>query len=355
MAKFAKKLTKKNKMSCKYAVALSGGVDSSVVAAMLLDAGADVFGVTMDLHENSAMALYGAKNVCRSLGIKHFVLDVRKDFQKYVIDRFCEAYQNGLTPNPCALCNRDIKLNLLLKFAQENGADFLATGHYVRVEVDNQGKVLLKEALDLKKDQGYFLSLVRKECLRYVKFPLGELSSKSETRQLAEKYGLCNSQQKDSQDACFIKKNYREYIKDFLENTNAGDIVNVDGVFLGRHNGISAYTIGQRKGLGISNKKPLYVVGINKNLKQIVVDDCLPIITQIVIENVNWIAEIEKNVFDAKIKIRSTGEKLDARLKKMPDGKVQIDLHAMGFVAPSQVCAIYIGDILLGGGTICSF
>ena len=233
------------------AVAMSGGVDSSAVAAILSKAKEhDIFGITLDLHDGCIDAIKNSRIVCDKLNIEHVVINARNTFRKKVMDVFAEYYANGLTPNPCAICNRDIKFDLLLKEAKLLGATKIATGHYAKYE-----KRHLTESANTTKDQSYFLSLVSKSDLDNTIFPLGNIYIKDETRDIAKKFDLPNFSQKDSQDICFIKTTYKEFLKENYSNLalfeNGEIILESSGNVLGKHNGIANYTIGQRKGLGI--------------------------------------------------------------------------------------------------------
>lgn len=249
----------------KIAVAMSGGVDSSTVAYLLKKNGIDIFGVTMKTFNSEDS---DAKKVCDDLGIEHYLLDVTEEFKKEVINYFVDEYNSGKTPNPCMVCNRKIKFGKLLDFSKEHGADFLATGHYANIE---NGKLAIGE--DSKKDQAYFLSQIEKENLDYILFPLGN-TEKEKVRELAKDLGVRVHDKKDSQEICFVEDGK---LKEFLiEETNGkiskeGDIVDTTGKVLGKHNGLAFYTIGQRKGLGISSTSPLYVIELDKKNNRVIV------------------------------------------------------------------------------------
>lgn len=325
---------------------MSGGVDSSTVAAILQKEGYDVFGITMRIHDYSDSAIENAEIVCKKLAIEHFIFDVREEFKKSVMDVFAEYYSMGLTPNPCAICNRDIKLNLLLQFAKSKGADFMATGHYANLDLVDDG-IILSEAEDKSKDQSYFLSLVKKENLKFVRFPLGKIDSKSETRKLAFQFDLHNFEKKDSQDICFIQNgNYKDFLKSHYSELNLfipGDIrLQNSNKILGHHNGIANYTIGQRKGLGIAYETPLYVVNLDANKNEVIVapKDSLEQ-KSFSINSVNWILDYPDN-FVAFVKLRSVARKTKAQIEKSNKGVVVTLLEKSTTpITSGQVCAIY--------------
>ena len=342
------------------AVAMSGGVDSSTTAALLKSQGHDVFGITMDNHADWESDIANARQVCEILGMEHYVMPAREEYKRCVMDVFAEYYANGMTPNPCALCNRDIKMNLLLKFARSKGADLMATGHYIQMDVRDD-MVEMREATNKKKDQSYFLSLVAKNNLKYVRFPLGEIEDKSITRKMAEEFGLPNFEKEESQDICFIKHgNYKEFLHEFYANLNLsvpGDIV-LSGTkkILGKHNGIENYTIGQRRGVGIAYNEPLYVVDVDRNLNQIVVgssNDWLR--SKFNLFSANWILDTTTS-FEALVKLRSSSEKTKAQITKTANGaSIELLEKSRTPVTPGQICAIYnANNTVIGAGIIAS-
>lgn len=342
-----------------YAVAMSGGVDSSATATILKNAGYEIFGITMNIHEYCSSAIENAEKVCEKLGIQHFVFDCKVEFRKNIMDVFANYYANGLTPNPCALCNRDIKMNLLLKFAIEKGANLMATGHYVKMSIDDEF-VKLQEAKNQNKDQSYFLSLVNKENFKNIRFPLGNFSDKLETRKMAASFGLHNFEQKDSQDICFIQNgNYKSFLKDFYSNLNlfsSGDIkLNGTNRALAKHNGIANYTIGQRRGLAIAFNDPLYVTELNSNENEVIVGTKKDLVRmQFSLFEINWLVDVDDS-FIAFVKLRSFSKKTKAEITKNEENKVIINLLDIPTtpVTPGQVCAIYDeANIVLGAGVI---
>ena len=325
--------------SKKIAVAMSGGVDSSVVAAFLKSQGADVFGITMDINETSCFGIEDAKEICKKLQIPHYVFDLKKEFKEKVIDVFKEYYRKGLTPNPCAFCNRDIKFGLLLDLSKKAGADFLATGHYAKLKRDGQN-VILKESENKSKDQSYFLSLVPKENFKSVIFPLQEIQDKGEVRENARNFGFHNAAKKDSQDICFIQKSYKDLFKDLPESK--GDII-FSGKKVGEHKGLENFTIGQRKGLGISNNEPLYVVRLDQQTNSVVLGLKNELDKkEFLVRDVNWFIDPVDD-FEALAKVRSMCLKTKANVKRLDDETLAVNSRsATGApIAPGQVCCFY--------------
>ena len=339
-------------------VAMSGGVDSSVVAAMAARSGAEVIGVTLQLYDHgeavkrtgsccAGQDIYDAKTVCDRLGIAHYVLDYESRFRTGVIDKFADEYAAGRTPVPCSLCNQGVKFVDLVAFAKELGADCLATGHYVRrVVVD--GKPQLWKGRDPARDQSYFLYGTTAEQLDYLRFPLGDLP-KSEVRKLAESEGLFVANKPDSQDICFVPDgDYASLVKKLRPETAApGDIVHVDGQTLGRHEGVVHFTIGQRRGIEIGGqKKPLYVVRIEPETQRLVVGPRAALAVESAeVEGINWLAESQS---DVAAKVRSMAPAVPAQW----DGSRLTFVRAEYGVAPGQSAVFYDGERLLGGGTI---
>ncbi|GHT89751.1 tRNA-specific 2-thiouridylase MnmA [Alphaproteobacteria bacterium] len=339
----------------KYGVGMSGGVDSSVTASLLLQNGFDVFGVTMNIHDACEYPINEAKIVCQKLGIEHFVFDAKEAFSKSVIQTFIDSYAIGLTPNPCAICNRDIKMNLLFEFIMSKGADIMATGHYANICVDDD-VVFLKEAADKKKDQSYFLSLVPRKNLRNIRFPLGEIESKSETRRIAESIGLHNSKKKDSQDICFLQgKNYKEFIKNSQEFACGNIVLDETNEILGQHSGLFNYTTGQRRGLGISHNNPLYVVKLAHETNEVIVGARQRVaVNEFNALSMNWIMDAEDE-FVATVKLRSICQKTKAKITKLSENLAKINLLELQTspVTNGQICCIYdnLGRVI-GAGVI---
>ena len=343
----------------KVAVAMSGGVDSSLTAAILICKGYEVVGVTMQLESDnfrersccSSKDVDDAAAVAEKLGIDFHVVDFRADFQKNVINYFVAEYLNGRTPNPCVRCNKRIKFGKLFDFADEIGADFLATGHYARI-VFEDNRYKLKKALDIRKDQSYVLYNLTPEKLSRIILPLGEMT-KIETRALAEKLNLPVAQKPDSQEICFIPDNdYKSFLQNFAPNAEAlqaGEIVDTAGKILGRHNGVANYTIGQRKGLGIAAPNPLYVVKIDAENNQVIVGGADEVFSsELTAENVHWIYE---PAFPARLtaKIRYGPRVADCTVYE--NLRVKFDTPQRAVTA-GQSIVFYDGDEVLGGGVI---
>ena len=358
-----------DKKNIKVAVAMSGGVDSSVVAALMSEKGYKVIGLTMQLYNNqnnkssksccAGQDIYDAKHVANRLGIPHYVLDYEKKFHEQVINPFVESYRNGETPIPCILCNQTVKFSDLIKASKEIGADFLATGHYIQKHITND-EVKLYRAKDKTKDQSYFLFATTMEQLKYLIFPLGGYT-KDETRKIALKYNLDVANKPDSQDICFVPSGkYTGIIeKNSINIPQKGKIVNMNGEEISEHQGIENFTIGQRKGLGIGGlKDPLYVVSIDPDKNIVVVGPRSSTSREIIsLRDVNWLLSdfhLLKDGLDISVKIRNTQEPIKARIKKdMTSNKIKIYFNEPLYgVSPGQACVFYQNDRVLGGGWI---
>lgn len=350
-------------------VAMSGGVDSSVVAALLKEAGYDVVGITLQLYDHGTSVgragsccagqdIHDARRVAAALDIPHYVLDYEQRFASEVIDAFADSYLAGETPIPCVSCNQSVKFRDLLETAKDLGADALATGHYIQSRPGPNGWELHR-AVDSDRDQSYFLFATTPEQLSLLRFPLGGLE-KSETRRLAEQYGLSIAAKPDSQDICFVPSGrYSDVIERLRPGAaQAGDIVHVDGRILGRHEGIIKFTIGQRRGIGIAAAEPLYVVGLDAENHRVVVGPRSALQTRrIMLRNVNWLGDqpletLKSEGLEIAVKIRSTHAPLSARLIKGPDGFEIHLLQGEDGVSPGQACVFYDGTRVLGGGWI---
>lgn len=351
----------------KVLVAMSGGVDSAV-SAYLINQKHTAIGVTMKLHDESDNLIYGensccsnqdiadAKSVCDIVGIPHEVHDFGASFKECVISDFINCYKNGSTPNPCVVCNKKIKFHELLKMAIERGFDAVATGHYARIEKAENGRYLLKKAVDLTKDQSYVLYSLTQDQLAHTIFPLGEMS-KADARALAESIGFVNARKHDSQDICFIPDgNYVSFIERITgERFEKGNFIDINGNILGRHDGIIKYTIGQRKGLGIALGEPMYV--INKNLENNTVtlarnSDLFA--TTLTASNINLIAyDSIPSPIRVKAKIRYNQKEQPATVEQIGKDRIKVVFdEPQRAITRGQSVVLYDGDIVVGGGII---
>lgn len=346
-------------------VAMSGGVDSSVSAAILKDEGYEVIGVTLKIwpkeycgkHKKKICCslddIEDAKRISNLLNIRHFVLNFEEIFRKEVIDYFAHEYFSGRTPNPCIICNEKIKFGRLLKKAKELGSDFIATGHYARIE--RNGFCKLRESVDKTKDQSYVLFSLGRDHIESVLFPVGDLTKK-DVKDRAKELGFSVYNKKESQEICFIPEgNYSSFIREYSGvEVKKGDIVDSTGKILGSHDGFWNFTIGQRKGLRIAYKRPLYVISIDAEKNIIVVGDSEEVKKKrFIVKDVKWLYEKDKDSFETLVKIRYNHKKADAFLNKRKDGKVEVRFKKeQDAITPGQAAVFYDGDYVIGGGWI---
>jgi tRNA-specific 2-thiouridylase len=334
---------------------MSGGVDSSVAAALLKKAGHTVTGVTMNITEDSRSAT-DAADIARRLGIPHRAIDLREIFTRRIIDYFCGEYEAGRTPNPCVLCNRYIKFEALWEEAEKAGADFFATGHYARIEKDNNGRYILKKGRDKTKDQSYFLCQLTQEQLGRTIFPVGDLT-KDEVKKLAADMGLPTITRPESQEICFIPDNdHARFLEKYLpESKRTGPIRDKEGRTLGQHQGIATYTIGQRKGLGIAAAEPLYVIGIEAEQNTVIAGTREQTYgRELIAGGLNWIAiPAPERPLKVKAKIRSRHTEAEATVTPRGDNTVHVAFaEPQAAITPGQAIVFYDGDKVMGGGPI---
>lgn len=334
-------------------VAMSGGVDSSVAAALLKQEGYEVSGLYMEPGADIMSSnLETLERTCQLLDIPLHKINLEKEFKQLVIDYFCQEYGRGRTPNPCVACNKYVKFGALLKEALGRGADYFATGHYARVEAAPEG-YKLKKAVDITKDQSYFLYTLGQEQLKHLVLPLGELT-KERVRGIAEELNLPTGGQRDSQDVCFIPDNdYRAFVAKRIPQ-RGGEVVDINGRFLGKHRGLAGYTIGQRQGLGLTSEEPLYVLEIDAENNRIIVGSREQALHNILVaRQLNWVSgQSPKEPMEVTAKIRYKAPEAAAEVYPVDDGVEVRFSEPQSAVAPGQSIVFYQGDELLGGGII---
>ncbi len=352
---------------------MSGGVDSSVAAALLIEQGYDVVGLTMRLWDGeevdgnfmdstccSLSAVEDARYVCHKLGIEHHVMDFRKEFENHVVNYFVDEYKNGRTPNPCIACNRFLKFDAMLERAKLLGADYIATGHYAKIEYDEIfGRYLLKRARSDAKDQTYALYSLTQEQLSKTLMPLGQLKNKQQTREIAEKLGLVTAKKPDSMEICFVPdKDYAGFIKRRDgEESECGNFVDVDGNVLGKHKGIIHYTVGQRKGLGITFGKPMFVLRIDAKKNEVVLGEKgTEFSDKLVATDLNFIPfDALNEPLKANAKVRYSAKESPATIVPLEDGSAEVVFEEpQRAITPGQAVVFYEinGDNVIGGGII---
>lgn len=341
---------------------MSGGVDSSVSALLLKEQGYEVVGTTMELFAGSSCCntntYIDAKNVCNQIGVPHFIYNFKDEFKKYVIDDFINCYSNCLTPNPCIECNKFMKFGLMYEKAKELGCEYIATGHYAKTEYSEKyDRWVLKKSKAGKKDQSYVLWNIPKNLVEHVVFPLADFESKDEIRKIAKENNLKTANKPDSEDICFIPDgNYKRFLE---ENSNLkprkGNIVHVNGTVLGKHNGLYNYTIGQRKGLGILYKEPLFVVGFNRAKNEVIVGEKEYIYkTEMIVKNINLLLvdKIEDSM-RVSVKTRYSSKEEMATIEMVDDDTIKVVFeNPVARITPGQSAVFYLDDIVVGGGKI---
>jgi tRNA-specific 2-thiouridylase len=350
----------------KVVVAMSGGVDSSVAAALLKEQGYDVIGMMMRLWSEPGKeesnrcctpdSMAQARRVAAKLEIPFYVVDAKEVFRDTVVQYFLDGYARGETPNPCLACNRQIRWTFLLDHALALGAEFMATGHYVRRAQAEGGEFQLWRAVDKNKDQSYVLHVLNQDKLKHALFPVGDYP-KPEIRQIAEKYGLPTASRKDSQDLCFLAgEDYRNFLqRNAAEMLKPGAIVTSDGESLGEHNGLANYTIGQRKGLGVASPVPLYVLGKNALTNILIVGTQEELgSSELTARDVNWLSgDTPDEPFRAEVKIRYTAKEAWATVTPLNGGQARVRFDApQRDITAGQAAVFFQGDIMLGGGII---
>jgi tRNA-specific 2-thiouridylase len=350
------------------AVALSGGVDSSVAAALLVEQGWDVVGVHMKLHDlpdaekrdRSCCSMddaLDARQVCSRLGIPFYVLDFVAEFKSRVIDYFVAAYRAGRTPNPCVMCNQTVKNALLLDQVRQFGCDRLATGHYAGIGVDPaSGAYRIVRPRDRRKDQTYFLWGTPREELPFLLYPLSDYE-KPQARHVAEGRGLITWDKPDSQEVCFVPHDYRDFLRPRFAAAPPppGEIVDRAGRVLGRHQGLPYYTLGQRRGLGVSSERPLYVIALESATNRVVLGAAEHLDSQTMeLSGVNWVSCPPPDApLTAQVKVRYAHAGTEARLVPLAPGRVRVDFaQPVRAITPGQAAVFYQGDVMLGGGWI---
>jgi tRNA-specific 2-thiouridylase len=344
-------------MTKRVLIAMSGGVDSSVTAALLQKEGCEVEGVTMKLTAGLCCDIGSAQAVCSHLGIPHRMIDAQADFTRSVVQDFISEYRRGRTPNPCIKCNDLVKFHFLLDYARSNGFDFLATGHYARVEQDHaMSRLLLKKGVDAGKDQSYFLYRLTRQQLRSVLFPLGGMK-KIDVRTIARKLALPAAERPESQEICFVPdNNYRSFLKEHApESLRAGEIVMTDGKVVGKHDGIAFFTVGQRRKLGVAAGERLYVVRVEPETNRVVLGKLGELdASGMIVSSSNFISVVElREPMHVTVKVRYRSPYVAAVIEPFDTGTVKVTFNKpVPGICPGQAAVFYDGDVVVGGGVI---
>ncbi len=351
----------------KVLLGMSGGVDSSTAAVLLQEQGYDVIGVTMQLWQDNDFKTSNsyetdpvteAKKICDKLNIPHYTLDLSNEFKQYVVNDFINNYKHCKTPNPCIQCNKHLKFGLMFDFAHKLGAEYVATGHYANTYYSEKfQRYVIKKSISEKKDQSYVLYVIDKEKIPFILFPLGNFKSKDDIRAIAESYGLITAQKPDSQEICFIPNNNSKGFLDKYIPPHSGNIVNSDGKILGKHNGITHYTIGQRKGLGVSNPTPIFVTALNEKTNTVTVGSNNDLFSaKLTAENINWQAiDNLKQPMRVFAKIRYAAKEMPATISPISNDSSRISIlfdEPQRAATPGQSVVFYDDDCIIGGGII---
>lgn len=348
-------------------VAMSGGVDSSVAAALLVEAGYDVVGMMMRLWSEAPMGatshnrcctpdqMADARRIASKLGIPFYVLDTQDVFKQKIVNFFIDQHRAGVTPNPCMECNRHIRFDWLQQNALALDAEYLATGHYARIDQDMNGRYRLRSGIDENKDQSYVLSVMGQDQLRHALFPVGEYP-KAEVRRLAERFGLPTASKKDSQDLCFLGDgDYRRFLRDYAPDVmTPGPIVRRNGDVIGQHTGLANYTIGQRRGLGVSSPEPMYVISMNPYRNALIVGPIEELgRRELTANRFNWVSGEVPVAFQATVKIRYKARAMPAWVEPIGPERVRVSFDApVRDITAGQGAVVYDDDVCLGGGII---